>query len=124
MSNKFPVKGMFHSVNPRVRFSGEFSEYYTEHDLLYRNERYIYGDQTGDYADCNYIKTVYNKPLVDGENISLKLKYDERVLNTVSYVNAFGEKSLFHWNVERKHLLKLNNYVSCYKNIYIKKFMN
>jgi len=94
LSNKLPVKGMFHSVNPRVRFSGEFSEYYTEHDLLYWNERYIYGDQTDNYADCSYIKTVYNKPLVDGANISLKLKYDERVLNTISYVNVFGEKKL------------------------------
>lgn len=94
LSNKLPVKGMFHSVNPRVRFSGEFSEYYTEHDLLYRNGRYVYGDQTDDYADSSYVKTVYNKPLADGANISLKLKYDETVLNTISYVNAFGEKKL------------------------------
>lgn len=87
---------MFHFVNPKVRFSGEFSEYYTEHDLLYRNERYVYGNQTDDYADGSYVKTVYNKPLADGANISLKLKYDERVLNTISYVNPFGEKNLFH----------------------------
>ena len=94
LSNKIPVKGMFHFANPRVRFSGECSEYYTEHDLLYQNEKYVYGDQTDDYADSSYVKTVYNKPLADGVNISLKLKYDERVLNTISYVNTFGERKL------------------------------
>ena len=37
---------------------------------------------------------MYNKPIIDGVNISLKLKYDKRTLTTISYINASGEKQL------------------------------
>ena len=56
LSGKLPVREMFNSVNPRVRYSKESSDIYTGHDLLFHKNRYIYGSDICDYSECNYIK--------------------------------------------------------------------
>lgn len=108
LSGKLPVKGMFSAVNPRIRYSKEFSKSYTEHDMLYCNNAYVYGNAVADYSKYKYIKTVYNNPIVDGVNISLKLKYDKRVLKTISYINTFGEKNLIFFDNRGNELIEVN----------------
>lgn len=94
LSNQLPVKGMFHAVNPRIRYSAASSDKYTGNDLLICNNEYIHGNDICDYSDCKYIKTVYSKPLINGANIALKLKYQNRTLKTVSFINTSGEREL------------------------------
>ena len=90
----FPVFGMLNSVNSRIRYSEERTENYTEHDLLYGFNSYCWGDDVKDSRQYFYIKTTYRRPLADGVNIAIKLKYENRTLRTIRYLNPNGEKSL------------------------------
>ena len=112
LSNQLPVAEMFQAVNPRIRYSAESSAHYTSHDLLYCQNHYIYGNQLLDNAECNYIKTVYYHSLTDGVNISLKLKYKERVLETISYINPSGEKKLISLRSKTVKVMKVSELCS------------
>lgn len=94
LSNQLPVKGMFHAVNPRIRYSTASSDKYTINDLLLCNNKYIYGNEVCDHSSGDYIKTVYTKPITDGANIALKLKYQNRTLKTVSFIAPSGARKL------------------------------
>lgn len=111
LSGTLPVKGMFRSVNPRVRYTKEFSDRYTGNDLLLHNGRYVYGNEVNDHSKCHYIKTLYHRPITDGVNISVKLKYEERTLKTVSFINTFGEKKLI--SVNNRNTEKIKAYELC-----------
>lgn len=107
LSGALPVRGMFCSVNPRVRYTKEFSERYSGNDLLLYKGRYVYGNEIDDHSECHYIKTVYHRPITDGVNISVKLKYEERTLKTVSFISTFGEKKLIPVNNRNTEKIKV-----------------
>ena len=92
--NTFPVFGMLNPVNPRIRYSKEQTTNYTEHDLLYDSHRYCWGNEAIGSDEYFYIKTIYRQPITDGINVAIKLKYDNRTLTTIRYLNPHGEKSL------------------------------
>lgn len=96
VTGKPPVKGMFSAVNPRLKFSGESSECYGEHDMVYSEtpRPLIHAGNTGS-AD-KYLFTSFCHPLERGSiNISVKMKFVERKLHKLDFINTFGERKLF-----------------------------
>lgn len=96
LGGKLPVKGMFSSVNPRLKFSGESAESYGGHDLVYSESPapLIHAGNKG-CAD-RYLFTSFCQPLKRGcVNISIKLMFRERTLEKLDFINTFGERKLF-----------------------------
>lgn len=96
LENHVPVKGMLHVVNPRVKLSSETSDSYSEHDMLYSNGKIYCGDIPETEKTYHYLKTVFTSELKPGAvNISVKLKFIQRNLTEIDFVNTFGERKIF-----------------------------
>ena len=96
LENHVPVKEMLHVVNPRIKLSSETSNSYSEHDMLYSDGKIYCGNIPETEKECHYLKTVFTSELKHGAvNISIKLKFMQRSLAEIDFVNTFGERKIF-----------------------------
>ncbi len=88
-----PVSGMFHAVNPRIKYS-EINVETTENDLLIDDtNRYVFGN---DSRGGKFVKNVSTRPLsIDQINLSIKIFVSKQKLIKIDYINTHGERKLF-----------------------------